>query len=97
MVVLLTILGTIFLIVSAIFWSETPKLRTVSIVIATVAAILMTLCYVGSVLAQYIFANGTFLAQKEGQYIGIPLNKCVDNFGNVTCAKVVGNKFDKKK
>lgn len=31
MVVLLTILGTIFLIVSAIFWSETPKLRTVSI------------------------------------------------------------------
>ena len=44
-----------------------------------------------------IFANGTFLAQKEGQYIGIPLNKCVDNFGNVTCAKVVGNKFDKKK
>ena len=44
-----------------------------------------------------IFANGTFLAQKEGQYIGIPLNKCVDNFGNVTCAKVVGNKFDKEK
>ena len=54
MVVLLTILGTIFLIVSAIFWSETPKLRTVSIVIATVAAILMTLCYVGSVFAQYM-------------------------------------------
>ena len=54
MVVLLTILGTIFLIVSAIFWSEAPKLRTVSIVIATVAAILMTLCYVGSVLAQYM-------------------------------------------
>ena len=54
MVALLTILGTIFLIVSAIFWSETPKLRTVSIVIATVAAILMTLCYVGSVLTQYM-------------------------------------------
>lgn len=54
MVVLLTILGTIFLIVSAIFWSETPKLRMVSIVIATVAAILMTLCYVGSVFAQYM-------------------------------------------
>lgn len=54
MVVLLTILGTIFLIVSAIFWSETPKLRMVSIVIATVAAILMTLCYVGAVLAQYM-------------------------------------------
>ena len=54
MVVLLTILGTIFLIVSAIFWSETPKLRVVSIVIATVAAILMTLCYVGSVFAQYM-------------------------------------------
>ena len=54
MVVLLTILGTIFLIVSAIFWSETPKLRMMSIVIATVAAILMTLCYVGSVFAQYM-------------------------------------------
>lgn len=54
MVVLLTILGTIFLIVSAIFWSETPKLRMVSIVIAKVAAILMTLCYVGSVFAQYM-------------------------------------------
>ena len=54
MVALLTVLGTIFLIVSAIFWSETPKLRTVSIVIATVAAILMTLCYVGSVFAQYM-------------------------------------------
>ena len=54
MVVLLTILGTIFLIVSAIFWSETPKLRMVSIVIASVAATLMTLCYVGSVLAQYM-------------------------------------------
>ena len=54
MVALLTILGTIFLIVSAIFWSETPKLRMVSIVIATVAAILMTLCYVGSVFVQYM-------------------------------------------
>ena len=53
MVVLLTILGTIFLIVSAIFWLE-PKFRTVDIVIASVATILMTLCYVGSVLAQYI-------------------------------------------
>ena len=54
MAALLTILGTIFLIVSAIFWSETPKLRMVSIVIATVTAILMTLCYVGSVFAQYM-------------------------------------------
>lgn len=54
MVVLLTILGTIFLIVSAIFWSEAPKLRMVSIVITTVTAILMTLCYVGSVFAQYM-------------------------------------------
>ena len=54
MVALLTILGTIFLIVSAIFWAETPKLRMVSIVIATVTAILMTLCYVGSVFAQYM-------------------------------------------
>lgn len=53
MVALLTVLGTIFLIVSVIFWLATPKLRTVEIVIASVAAILMTLCYVGSVLAQY--------------------------------------------
>ena len=53
MVVLLTILGTIFLIVSAIFWLS-PKLRTADIVIASVAAILMTLCYVGSVFAQYM-------------------------------------------
>ena len=53
MVVLLTILGTIFLIVSAIFWLLS-KLRTVDIVIASVAAILMTLCYVGSVFAQYM-------------------------------------------
>lgn len=54
MVALLTILGTIFLIVSAIFWSATPKLMTFDIVIASVTAILMTLCYVGSVLAQYM-------------------------------------------
>ena len=54
MVVLLTILGTIFLIVSAIFWSSAQKLRTVDIVIGSVAAILMTLCYVGSVFAQYM-------------------------------------------
>ena len=53
MVVLLTILGTIFLIVSVIFWVS-PKLRTVDIVIASVATILMTLCYVGSVFAQYM-------------------------------------------
>lgn len=54
MVVLLMILGTIFLIVSAIFWLAAPKLRTVDIVITLVAAILMTLCYVGSVFAQYM-------------------------------------------
>lgn len=54
MVALLTILGTIFLIVSAIFWSLAPKLKTLSIVIASVATILMTLCYVSSVLAQYM-------------------------------------------
>ena len=53
MVALLTILGTIFLIVSVIFWLS-PKSRTVDIVIASVAAILMTLCYVGSVFAQYM-------------------------------------------
>mgnify|MGYP006329354209 FL=1 len=54
MVALLTILGTIFLIVSAIFWSLAPKLKTLGIVIASVAAILMTLCYVSSVFAQYM-------------------------------------------
>lgn len=54
MVTLLTILGTVFLIVSALFWSETPKLRTVSIIVASVAAILMTLCYVSAVHAQYM-------------------------------------------
>lgn len=54
MVTLLTILGTIFLIVSALFWSETPKVRTVSIIVASVASILMTLCYVSAVLAQYM-------------------------------------------
>ena len=53
MVVLLTILGTIFLIVSAIFWVS-QKLRTVDIVIASVTTILMTLCYVGSVFTQYM-------------------------------------------
>ena len=53
MVILLTILGTIFLIVSVIFWLS-PKFRTVDIVIASVAAILMTLCYVSSVFAQYM-------------------------------------------
>lgn len=53
MVILLTILGTIFLIVSVIFWVS-PKLRTVDIIIASVATILMTLCYVGSVFAQYM-------------------------------------------
>lgn len=54
MVTLLTILGTIFLIVSALFWSETPKVRTISIIVASVATILMTLCYVSAVLAQYM-------------------------------------------
>ncbi len=54
MVALLTILGTIFLIVSAIFWSGTPKLRIVDIIVASVATILMTLCYVGAVFAQYM-------------------------------------------
>ena len=53
MVVLLTILGTIFLIVSVIFWLLS-KLRTVDIVIASVVIILMTLYYVGSVFAQYM-------------------------------------------
>ena len=54
MVALLTILGTIFLIVNVILWLVQPKLKTADIVIASVAAILMTLCYVGSVFAQYM-------------------------------------------
>ena len=53
MVILLTILGTIFLIVSVIFWLS-PKFRKVDIVVASVATILMTLCYVRSVFAQYM-------------------------------------------
>ena len=54
MVILLTVLGTIFLIVNVILWLVKPKLKTVDIVIASVVAILMTLCYVGSVFAQYM-------------------------------------------
>ena len=54
MVALLTILGTIFLIVNVILWLVKPKLETADIVIALVAAILMTLCYIGSVFAQYM-------------------------------------------
>lgn len=42
------------------------------------------------------FNEGTFLARKEGLYIGIPLHECVGSLGNdvITYAKVVGNKFD---
>ena len=54
MVALLTILGTIFLIVNIILWLVKPKLKTVDIVIASVVIILMTLYYVGSVFAQYM-------------------------------------------
>lgn len=44
-----------------------------------------------------IFDKGTFLLQKEGPYSDIPLYECIGNSGNVTYAKVVGNKFDKEK
>ncbi len=44
-----------------------------------------------------IFDKGTFLVQKEGPYSDIPLYECIGNSGNVTYAKVVGNKFDKEK
>lgn len=44
-----------------------------------------------------IFAEGTFLAKEEGQCVGISLHECIGDSGNVTYAKVVGNKFDKKK
>lgn len=54
MVVLLTILGTIFLIVTIVFILGTQKLDKVNIIVITIATILMTLCYVGSVFAQYI-------------------------------------------
>ena len=45
------------------------------------------------------FNEGTFLARKVGLYTGIPLHECVGSLGNdvITYAKVVGNKFDKKK
>ena len=45
-----------------------------------------------------IFAEGTFLAQKEDLYTCIPLHECVGSLGNdvITYAKVVGNKFDKE-
>lgn len=44
------------------------------------------------------FNEGTFLARKEGLYIGIPLHECVGSLSNdvITYAKVVGNKFDKE-
>lgn len=41
-----------------------------------------------------IFGEGTFLARKEGHYTGIPLHECIGDLGNVTYAKVVGNKFN---
>lgn len=44
-----------------------------------------------------IFDKGTFLVQKEGPYSDIPLYECIGNSGNVTYAKVVGNKFDNEK
>lgn len=46
-----------------------------------------------------IFDVGAFLARKEGLYTSIPLHECVGSLGNdiITYAKVVGNKFDKKK
>ena len=56
MVVLLTILGTIFLIVTIVFILGTQKLDKVNIIVITIATILMTLCYVGSVFAQYMIA-----------------------------------------
>ena len=45
------------------------------------------------------FNEGTFLARKVGLYTGIPLHECVGSLGNdvITYAKVIGNKFDKKK
>ena len=44
-----------------------------------------------------IFAEGTFLARKEGLYTGIPLHECIGDSGNITYAKVIGNKFDRRK
>lgn len=54
MVGLLAILGTIFLIVSVIFWSKEAEMNIRDVIVASVATILMTLCYVGSVFAQYM-------------------------------------------
>ena len=46
-----------------------------------------------------IFDVGAFLAQKEGLYTSIPLHECVGSLCDdvITYAKVIGNKFDKKK
>lgn len=46
-----------------------------------------------------LFGEGAFFARKVGLYTGIPLHECVGSLGNdvITYAKVVGNKFDKKK
>ena len=54
MVTLLAILGTIFLIVSVVIILGTQKLDKVNIKVITIATILMTLCYVGAVFAQYM-------------------------------------------
>ena len=54
MVILLTVLGTIFLIVTMIFILGIQNLDRVNIIILTIFAILMTLCYVGAVFAQYM-------------------------------------------
>ena len=45
------------------------------------------------------FGEGAFFARKVGLYTGIPLHECVGSLGNdvITYAKVIGNKFDKKK
>lgn len=45
------------------------------------------------------FDQGAFFARKVGLYTGIPLHECVGSLGNdvITYAKVIGNKFDKKK
>lgn len=45
------------------------------------------------------FGQSAFFARKVGLYTGIPLHECVGSLGNdvITYAKVIGNKFDKKK
>lgn len=44
-----------------------------------------------------VFDAGSFCVHREGHYLYTSLYECIGDSGNVTYAKVIGNKFDKKK